>query len=103
MAIFTGKRVETAGILVASLSSVFLLHGGHRIGALAGIGMYLFSRFVPKAFNWLSGFADVPNWPNYVSLCVAALFAGHAGGFPAVVVIMGLAATGDGRMFDALY
>lgn len=103
MAIFTGRHVEVTGLTVAVLSSVFLLHGVHRIGALTGIAVYLLDRFYPKAFNWLSNFAEPATWPGYVALGVAALFSAHAGGWQAVVVLTGLLTAGDGRMFEALY
>lgn len=101
--IFTGPRVEAAGLLWASLSGAFLLHGGHQIGFFVALAAYFLSRFEPKLFKFLEGFAEVPAWPNYVSLAVAALFAAHAGGHAAVITLMGLAMAGDGRMFDALY
>lgn len=103
MALFTGKHVETTGLVIAITSAGVLLHGGHRIGALAGIAVYLLDRFRPSVFNWLKNFAEPTTWPGYVALGVAALFAGHQGGLPAIAVLAGLLATGDGRMFDALY
>lgn len=103
MAIFTGKHVETTGLVIAIASASVLLHGGHRIGALAGIAVYLLDRFRPTVFNWLKNFAEPTTWPGYVALGVAALFAGSAGGWPAVVVLGGLLVAGDGRMFSALY
>lgn len=103
MALFTGKHVETTGVIIATAASALLLHGGHRIGALAGIAVYLIDRFAPAVFSWLSKFAEPTAWPGYVGLGVSALFAAHFGGWPAVAVIAGLFATGDGRLFNSLY
>ncbi len=103
MAIFTGKHVETAGLIVASAGAASLLHGGALIGVAIGLGVYLLDRFKPSVFNWLSNFAEPTTWPGYVALGVAALFAAHQGGWHADVVIGGLLMAGDGRMFDSLY
>lgn len=103
MAIFTGKRVETAGLIIASIGTASLLHGGALIGAAAGIGVYLLDRFKPSVFNWLSNFAEPTTWPGYVALGVAAICAAHQGGWRADVVLAGLLTAGDGRMFDSLY
>jgi len=103
MPIFTGKHVETTGLIVAIGASIALLHGGAQYVALAGEAVYLLDRFKPKVFNWLSNFAEPTTWPGYVALGVASLAAAHFGGWRADIVIGGLLTAGDGRMFDALY
>lgn len=65
--------------------------------------MYLLDLVDPHIFAWLSKFAEPTTWPGYVALGVAALFATHAGGWPGVIVLVGLLITGDGRMFEPLY
>lgn len=99
----TGKLVETIGLLIAAFSGIFLLKSISQKGFLLCIAIYLLSRFVPSFFNFLKFFAEVPAWPNYVSIAVAALFACYTGGWHSVIALAGLATIGDGRMFDSLY
>ena len=103
MTIFTGKHVETTGVILSVLAAAFLLQGGSRWGVLVSIAIYLLDRFYPKAFAWLANFAEPTAWPGYVALGVAALFAAHFGGWRADVVVAGIFMTGDGRLFDQLY
>lgn len=103
MAIFTGKHVETTGVIITVLAAAFLLHGYARIGALIAESVYLLDRFRPQVFNWLSSFAEPTTWPGYVALGVAALFATVFGGWRGALVVAGIFTTGDGRLFDLLY
>lgn len=99
----TGPIVKFTGVgLAAVLASIFL-RGGHRIGALAPLSIVLLTQFYPKLFKFLNGFADVPEWPNFVALGVSALFTAHSGGIHAVYVLAGLLIAMDGNVFDALY
>lgn len=99
----TGTLVETVGLLIAAFSGIFLLKSVSQKGFLLCLAIYLLSRFIPSFFSFLKFFAEVPAWPNYVSIAVAALFASYTGGWQAVIALCGLATIGDGRMFDSLY
>jgi hypothetical protein len=102
MTIFTGKHVETTGVIL-TVAAAFLLGLGHMVAVLFCVGVYLLDRFRPQTFKFLEKFAEPDTWPGYVALGVAALFAAHHGGWRADIVVAGIFATGDGRLFDLLY
>lgn len=102
IALFTGPRVRLAGLLI-SLSGVFLLHGASRIGFAVGVAVAWLATYYPKAFNWLSNFADPQFWPAFVGLGVAILFAAHTGGLLGILACIGPLTTYDGMYFDQNY
>ncbi len=99
---FTGPRVRMAGFLIA-FASAFLLHGLATVGYLVALGVAILSTYYPKAFNWLSNFADPQFWPAFVGLGVAILFAAHAGGLFGLLACAGPLTAYDGMYFDQNY
>ena len=102
----TGNGVLTTGIVGASASSFLLsVHAGCIItGLMALVAVITYSSKAQGVFRkLLGGFAEVPAWPRFVTLGVAALVAGYHGGGHAVLTLAFLLGAFDGNTFDALY
>ena len=90
------------GLLLCALGLI-LLPDGHAIGYLIGMTVAAIALVEPKAFNWLSKFADPQFWPAFVGLGVAILFAAHAGGLRGLLSVIGPLTTYDGMYFEQNY
>lgn len=104
--LFSGKTVKIGGFALCWGGIAALAHGhyyGHMAGYSVGAFLALFALVYPRAFNWLSNFADPQFWPAFVGLGVAILFAAHVGGFAGVFAIMGPLTVYDGMYFDQNY
>jgi len=101
---FTPFRVKWGGIVLALLLGGFFLRGGHRIGYFISILVAIVSFLWPhQLWHWLANFADEVNWPAFVALGVAIVFAAHQGGAGAALAVVGPLATYDGMYFEQNY
>lgn len=102
----TGKGVLTAGLIGTAVGAAFLLPPTSALAVvtLSAYSAYLSLPPVTKLFTkLLGGFAEVPAWPRFVALGVAALVTAHVGGWRATVELIPILTAMDGNVFDALY
>ena len=97
LAFITQNRLEIAGALGAALAA-YWLPLPNAIGIWACVAVYFLARYVPKAFAFLKGFADNPQWPMLVACGVGIVFFGASGahGLASGFVRAGLVAAIDG-------
>lgn len=104
----TGNDVLAGGVTGAAISALAGFGRGNAAFSIVGLmaAVAVISCFGPVQrllSRLLKSFADVPAWPRFVLLGIAALIAAHHGGRSALVVMAFLLMAMDGNTFDALY
>ena len=99
-----GTTVKIGGLLLSLFGVILLVSSpAHVIGYGVGLGVAVLALLEPKAFSWLSDFADPEFWPAFVGLGVSILFAAHFGGIPGLLAVVGPLTTYDGMYFEQNY
>jgi hypothetical protein len=101
-----GVHVEIAGVVGVGIAAVVfdaLKSVSPAILALLALYILLHFNWFANLFNFLRGFAKVPQWPQFITWSLMLLLVARRGGFSAVIAAAFLLAIAVGRLFDELY
>jgi hypothetical protein len=103
--LFTGPRVRLAGFILTFLGSLPLmtLNSPVPFFYIMCLLVSLLSTYSPRAFGWLSNFADPQFWPTFVALGICILLAAHVGGLFGILACIGPLTAYDGMYFEQNY